>query len=156
MKKKVLIIGIILILAISLVLLTGCGASSNITDTLNNVVSEELAEWQEEGYARSFTMYLIQEALDSKEVGYVIVASGESAFTASPGITEYEEGDVPNYGDSSYSYTRMMEGESAAKNAVIYDSNSGKYYNVEITYEKTELRGVERQYPVFSNATEIK
>ena len=156
MKKKVLIIGIILILIMSLVVLTGCGTSSNIVDTLNSVASEEFAEWEEQGYARSFTMYLLQEALDGKNTGYVIVASGDTAFTSTPGITEYQEGDVPNYQGDGYSYTRMMEGSSAASNAVILDTSTGKYYNVEITYEERELRGVQKQVPVFSNATELK
>ena len=152
MKCLILILSLIMILFA----LTGCGASSEIVDTLNNVVNEEFAEWQEQGYARSFTMYLIQDELSKVKPEYIIVASGDTAFTTAPGITEYEEGEVPNYSSTGYSYTRMMEGDSAATNLVILDTSTGKYYNVEISYQEAELRGVMKNYPVFSNAEEIK
>ena len=73
-KYLILIISLIVLLLV----LTGCGASSKIVDTLNNVVNEEFAEWQEQGYARSFTMYLIQEELNKVKPEYVIVASGDT------------------------------------------------------------------------------
>ena len=33
---------------------------------------------------------------------------------------------------------------------------TGKYYDVEVSYEKADLNGAKKEYPVFSNAKEIK
>lgn len=157
MKTKLSrILMLIVILIIGLLILTGCGTSNTIVDNLNNVVDSELAEWQEQGYGRSFTMYLMQQGLSSINPAYVIVASGEKEFTVAPDITEYEEGEIANYEGTGYSYTRMMEGSSAATNLVILDTTTKKYYNVQISYQEFDLNGAKKEYPVFSNAKEIK
>ncbi len=142
-----------LTLIIGLVILTGCGKADTIVAQLNSEIKEDVAKWQEQGYARTLTMTYLQGGLDSN---YVIVASGDTEFTSSPNITKYQENDVPNYEGNSYSITRMMSKDYDVNYLVVLDRNTGKYYNIKITYENTDLSGVEKEYPVFSDAKEIK
>jgi hypothetical protein len=99
-------------------------------------------------------MYLIQDYLDD-DGRYVIVASGDTEFKEAPDSTKYIE-KVSDYEGNSYDSFRMMESSTDVNYMVIYDSKTSKYYDVEINYEKTEFNNVEFDYPVFSNAKEIK
>lgn len=158
MRKKLLGIGIILILCVMLISLTGCGdnQSNNIVKDLNDTVSEEVSDWKEKGYGATLSVYNIQNKLNKKNLQYVIVASGDKEFTSAPGITEYKESDVPNYDGNSYSIMRMLEEQMTVKHFVVYEKETGKYYDVEVSYEKADLNGAKKEYPVFSNAKEIK
>lgn len=153
MKKKILGVILVVCLFLIMLLLTGCGNGNNIVNQLNNAMQQEIAGWKEQGYARTLTIAYLQGCLDSN---YVIVASGETEFISSPEITKYQEGNVPNYDGSSYSITRMMEQAYNVNYMVVLDNSTGKYYNIKISYENTDLNGIEKEYPVFSNANEIK
>lgn len=152
-SNKIKYILLVLVLISGLLVLTGCGNGNNIVNQLNNAMQQEIAGWKEQGYARTLTMAYIQGCLDSN---YVIVASGETEFTSSPEITKYQEVDVPNYDGSSYSITRMMEQAYNVNYMVVLDNTTGKYYNIKISYENTDLNGIKKEYPVFSDAKEIK
>ena len=153
MKKKILGVILVVCLFLIMLLLTGCGNGNNIVNQLNNAMQQEITGWKEQGYARTLTIAYLQGCLDSN---YVIVASGETEFISSPEITKYQEGNVPNYDGSSYSITRMMEQAYNVNYMVVLDNSTGKYYNIKISYENTDLNGIEKEYPVFSNANEIK
>ena len=157
MNKKVLIIGFALILAIILITLTGCGSKkSKIVDDLNGVVNDEVAEWKKKEYGSTLSIYNIQNMLKDKKLQYTIVASGDSEFTKTPEITEYKEEDVPNYSGKSYDNLRMLEEDMNVKHIAVYEIETKKYYDVEVKYEKADLNGAKKEYPVFSNAKEIK
>ena len=153
MKKKILGVILVVCLFLIMLLLTGCGNGNNIVNQLNNAMQQEITGWKEQGYARTLTIAYLQGCLDSN---YVIVASGETEFISSPEITKYQEGNVPNYDGSSYSITRRMEQAYNVNYMVVLDNSTGKYYNIKISYENTDLNGIEKEYPVFSNANEIK
>ena len=152
-SKKIKYILLAIVLISGLLVLTGCGNGNNIVNQLNNAMQQEIAGWKDQGYARTLTMTYLQGCLDSN---YVIVASGETEFTSSPEITKYQEGNVPNYDGSSYSITRMMEQAYNVNYMAVLDNSTGKYYNIKISYENTDLNGIEKEYPVFSDAKEIK
>lgn len=158
MKKNLLSVGVAIILIILLACLTGCvnNTSSNIVKDLNDTINEEIAKWQEREYGATLSVYYIQNSLDKKELGYVIVASGDKEFTSKPDFTEYKENDIPNYEGNSYDNMRMMLSEQTVNYIIGYDKNLQKYYNIEVAYEKVNLNGAEKEYPVFSNAKELK
>lgn len=159
MKNRILsLILIFIMLGGMLVLLTGCGNSnsSNIVKDLNNTINEEIAKWQEREYGATLSVYYIQNSLDKKELSYTIVASGDKEFTSKPNFIEYKEKDIPNYEGNSYGNMRMMLEEQNVKYIIGYDKTSQKYYNIEVNYEKVNLNGTEKEYPVFSNAKELK
>lgn len=159
MKNKILTLGLVIVmLAGMLFCLTGCGnsTSSNIVKDLNDTIKEEIAKWQEREYGATLSVYYIQNSLDKKELKYVIVASGDKEFTSKPDFTEYKENDIPNYDGNSYGNMRMMLEEQTIKHIIGYDKNLDKYYNIEVNYEKVNLNGAEKEYPIFSNAKELK
>ncbi|MBP3596498.1 MAG: hypothetical protein J6J60_04040 [Clostridia bacterium] len=158
MKKNLLSVGVAIILIILLACLTGCvnNTSSNIVKDLNDTINEEIAKWQEREYGATLSVYYIQNSLDKKELGYVIVASGDKEFTSKPDFTEYKENDITNYTGNSYDNMRMMLSEQTVNYIIGYDKNLQKYYNIEVTYDKVNLNGAEKEYPVFSNAKELK
>ena len=158
MKKKLFNLVLIFVMLVgTLFMLTGCGnsESNNIVKDLNDIVNEEVAEWKEKGYGATLSVYSIQNGLDKKNLQYVIVASGDKEFTSAPEFVEYKE-DVPNYDGNSYSSMRMMEEEMNVKYCVVYAKEANKYYNVEVSYEEADLNGAKKEYPVFSNAKELK
>ena len=159
MKNKILTLALIIVMFVGILFsLTGCGTStsSNIVKDLNNTINEEIAKWQEKGYGATLSVYYIQNSLDKKELSYTIVASGDKGFTSKPDFTEYKEKDIPNYDGNSYGNMRMMLEEQTVNYIIGYDKNSQKYYNIEVAYEKVNLNGAEKEYPVFSNAKELK
>lgn len=157
MNKKILIIGLLAVLTMVLIGLTGCGNSkTKIIDDLNSVINDEVAEWKEKGYGATLSVYNIQSMLKKKNLQYTIVASGDTEFTKSPEITEYKEKDIQGYSGKSYDNLRMLDDEMNVKYFVVYEMETQKYYNVEVNYEKADLNGAKKDYPVFSNAKEIK
>ena len=157
MNKKILIIGLIIMLVGVLIGLTGCGNSkTKITDDLNSVINDEVAEWKEKGYGATLSVYNIQSMLKKKNLQYTIVASGDTEFTKSPETTEYKEKDIQGYSGKSYDNLRVLDDEMNVKYFVVYEIDTQKYYNVEVNYEKADLNGAKKDYPVFSNAKEIK
>ncbi len=157
MNKKILIIGFTLILAIILITLTGCGSTkSTIVEDLNGVVNDEVAEWKAKEYGSTLSIYNIQYMLKNKNLQYTIVASGDTEFTKTPEITEYKEKDIPNYSGKSYDNLRMLEEDMNVKHIAVYEIETQKYYDVEVKYEKADLNGAKKEYPVFSNAKELK
>ena len=157
MNKKILIIGFTLMLAIILITLTGCGSTkSTIVEDLNGVVNDEVAEWKAKEYESTLSVYNIQSMLKKKNLQYIIVASGDTEFTKTPEIAEYKEKDIPNYSGKSYDNLRMLEEDMNVKHIVVYENNTQKYYDVEVKYEKADLNGAKKEYPVFSNAKELK
>lgn len=159
MKKRILTLVLIVVMLVGMLFtLTGCGSnsSSNIVKDLNDTVNEEIAKWQEREYGATLSVYYIQNSLDKKELSYVIVASGDKEFTSKPDFTEYKENDIPNYDGNSYGNMRMMLEEQTVKYIIGYDKNLQKYYNIEVSYAETDLNGAKKEYPVFSNAKELK
>ena len=158
MKKKILSLGIVAILMIMLVLLTGCGNSSSntIIEELNSVVNAQIDEWKEKGYGTTLTVYAIQNGLDKNNSKYVIVASGDKEFTKAPTITQYEEKDIEGYDGNSYSQIRMMEKSNTVNYLLVFDSENNQYYSVKSDIQEVENNGVKKEYPVFSNAKELK
>lgn len=158
MKNKILSIVIILFLIGMVFVLTGCGnkQSNNIVNELNSVVNEDVAKWQERQYATTFTVFNIQSGLRSKDLQYIIVASGDKEFTSAPDFLEYKEKDIPNYDGTSYSYMRMLEETNTVKHFVVFEPTSKKYYDVEVNYAESKINGIGHEYPVFSNAKELK
>ena len=158
MKKKILSLGIVAILIIMLVLLTGCGnnSSNTIIEELNNVVNAQIDEWKEKGYGTTLTVYAIQNGLDKNNSKYVIVASGDKEFTKAPTITKYTEKDIEGYDGNSYSQTRMMEKSNTVNYLLVFDSENNQYYNVKSVIQEVENNGVKKEYPVFSDAKELK
>lgn len=157
MNKKILIIGLLAVLTMVLIGLTGCGNSkTKIIDDLNSVINDEVTEWKEKGYGATLSVYNIQSMLKKKNLQYTIVASGDTEFTKSPEITEYKEKDIQGYSGKSYDNLRMLDDEMNVKYFVVYEIETQKYYNVEVNYEKADLNGAKKDYPVFSNAKEIK
>ena len=159
MKNIILTLFLILIMLVGMLfLLTVCGnsISSNIVKDLNDTINEEITKWQEREYGATLSVYYIQNSLDKKELGYVIVASGDKEFTSKPDFIEYKENEIPNYDGNSYGNTRIMLKEQTVNYIIGYDKNSQKYYNIEVSYAETDLNGVKKEYPVFSNAKELK
>ncbi len=156
MKKKILSLAIIMILLGILFILTGCGSSNNITKDLNDIVNEEVTSWKEKEYARTLSVVSIQNSIDSKKMQYAIVASGDKEFTSTPDFTEYKEDGISNYNGNTYSNMRMLEKDMNVNNIVVYDRTNKKYYNIKVTYEETDLNGSKKEYPVFSDAKELK
>ena len=158
MKKKILSLGIVAILMIMLVLLTGCGNSSSntIIEELNNVVNAQIDEWKEKGYGTTLSVYAIQNGLDKNNSKYVIVASGDKEFTKAPTITKYTEKDIEGYDGNSYSQTRMMEKSNTVNYLLVFDSENNQYYSVKSDIQEVENNGVKKEYPVFSDAKELK
>lgn len=159
MKNRILSIGIILVLIGMMFILTGCGGdkqSNNIVKDLNDTISEDVAKWDERDYATTFTVYNIQSKLKSRNLPYIIVASGNQEFTSAPDFLEYKEKDIPNYSGESYSIMRMLEKNNTVNHFVVYEPVSQKYYDVEVTYETSDINGIAHEYPAFSNAKELK
>ena len=50
----------------------------------------------------------------------------------------------------------MLEEDMNVKHIAVYEIETKKYYDVEVKYEKADLNGAKKEYPVFSNAKEIK
>lgn len=157
MKNKLLLIGIIVILIVMLVALAGCGNNTKdeMVDKLNEVVKTSVDKWQERGYGATFSLAGIQNSLEDKKYNYVIIASGDSEFTNAPKDTKYTES-ISNYSGTAYSNARMLEKELSVKNCIILDVELGKYYNVEVTYKTTKLNDIDKEYPYFQNAKELK
>ena len=156
MKNKILYLSIIAILGIMLIILTGCGSNSNsIADKLNEIVKSSVDTWQEKGYAHTFTMSDLQSTLNDKGYKYTIIACGDSEFTNA--TTEKKFTEYPsNYSGTSYSNTRGLESELSVKYCLVLDTDSQKYYNIEITYKTIKLNDVDKEYPYFQNEKEIK
>lgn len=148
---------IILLCGIFLVGITGCAneTNNNVVEVLNKISTEQVDSWAEQGYYNGFTVHYIQEDLD-EENNYIIITSGDKKFTTAPSSTEYTMNDIPNYDGTLHNEFVMMGGNNNVNYIIIYDIKEQKYYNVEINYEKTSLNGAEYDYPVFSNAEEIK
>ena len=159
MKNKTLSLVLIFVMLIGMLfILAGCGSSSsnNIVKDMNDTMAEEIAKWQEREYGATLSVYAFQSDLDKKELGYVIVASGDKEFTSKPDFTEYKEKDIANYDGNSYGNMRMLLTENTVNYFIVYDKNTQKYYNIEVSYAETDLNGAKKEYPVFSNAKELK
>ena len=158
MKKKILSLGIVAVLMIMLILLTGCGnnSSNTIIEELNNVVNAQIDEWKEKGYGTTLSVYAIQNGLDKNNSKYVIVASGDKEFTKAPTITKYTEKDIEGYDGNSYSQTRMMEKSNTVNYLLVFDSENNKYYNIKSDIKEVDNNGAKKEYPVFSDAKELK
>lgn len=159
MRNKIFSILIIAIMLVGMLfILTGCGNNdtNNIVKDLNNTIDEEISIWKEKGYGATLSIYYIQNSLDKKGLNYTIVTSGDKEFTSKPSFTEYKEKDIPNYDGNSYGNMRMMLEEQNIKYIICYDKTLQKYYDIEVNYEKVDLNGAKKEYPVFSNAKELK
>lgn len=167
MKKKILSLLLVIMLISSMFVLTACGdddddmdeAGNEVVENLNDAISEILSDWKERGYGGTLSIYYIQNKLDSLGVDYTIIASGDEEFTSVPESdeTEYVE-NVSGYSGNSFSNMRMMETGLDVNYCIVYDVEADKYYNVEISYDSSYVvsNSVKTEYPVFSNATEIK
>lgn len=164
MKKIGSLILVLVILSGVVLALTGCGNDNDkagksdnnkLIDDLNEIISDEISSWEEQGFSRTLTVTYIQSCIDYDDLQYEIVASGDEEFTEAPDFTEYEE-DVPDYSGNSYSQLRMIEKSSNINYFVVYDKNKEKYYNVKVSIEETEFHSVKKAYPVFSEAKELK
>ena len=97
----------------------------------------------------------LQSTLNDKGYKYTIIACGDSEFTNA--TTEKKFTEYPsNYSGTSYSNTRGLESELSVKYCLVLDTDSQKYYNIEITYKTIKLNDVDKEYPYFQNAKEIK
>lgn len=163
MKRKILSAFIIIMMLMgTMMILTGCGNNSSadknsnkITDALNEIVKSSVDSWQEKGYAHTFTISDIQSSINSKGYKYVIISCGNSEYTSPTTNTKFTE-NISNYSGNSYSNTRGLESELSVNNCLVLDTSSNKYYNIEITYKTTKLNDVDKEYPYFQNARELK
>jgi len=164
MRKKILNLVLIFTMMMGIIfILTGCGnkdsntsKSNNIVKDLNNIINEETSKWKDRGYGATLSVYYIQNSIDKEDLGYVIVASGDEEFTSAPDFTKYKESNIPNYDGKSYSNMRMLEENMKVSYFVVYEEKTEKYYNIEVNYEEIDLNGAKKEYPVFSNAKELK
>jgi len=56
---------------------------------------------------------------------------------------------------STFSNTRMLEGNMSVFYCLVLDKNANKYYNIEITYKTKEINGIGKDYPYFGNEEEL-
>ena len=164
MKKKFLCLGIVAILITMLVLLTGCGENTNsdqgsannednsLIETLNNISDNIVSDWKNKGYHYDIAVSIIQNKLND----YTIIASGDSEFKNKIDTTEYVN-KPENYDGNSFHATYVMKSSENVNYFLVLDKNKNKYYNVQIKYETMKLDDkYEYDYPVFSNAKELK
>ena len=148
MKKKLLSILLIGLFAITL---TACGeSSSEISSKMNEIVKSSVYTWDKDGYAHTFSLSDIQNSLNSKGYKYTIIASGDIEFTSAPDAKKYTE-NLDNYSGTLYSNGRMMEKDMNINYCLVLDQESGKYYNIKISYKTHNLNGSEKEYPYFEN-----
>lgn len=153
MKKTITSIILIGVLLISL---TGCGTSKyNISEKLNEIVKSSVDNWDKDGYAHTFSISDIQDSLNKKGYKYIIIASGDKEFTSSVSDSKYTE-KLDNYSGKLYSNGRMMEKDMEINYCLILDQESGKYYNIKISYKTYNLNGSEKEYPYFEDEKEVK
>lgn len=156
MKNKIVVISILAILGLMLIVLTGCGSSSNsITDKLNEIVKSSVDTWQEKEYAHTFTMSDLQSSLNDKGYKYIIIACGDSEFTNATTEKKFTE-NPSNYSGNAYSNTRGLESELTVNYCLVLDTEAQKYYNIEITYKTTQINGTDKEYPYFQNVKVVK
>ena len=159
MKKKIVSV---LLIGILLIGLTGCGKnnSNNVSnnennsliEALNNISDNIVSDWKNKGYHYDIAVSIIQNKLN----GYTIIASGDSEFKNAIDKTEYVN-KPENYDGNSFHATYVMKSSENVNYFLVLDKNTNKYYNVQIKYETMKLDDkYEYDYPVFSNATELK
>lgn len=159
-KKFVKFLLFVFLLGGILLVLTGCdkkdedsdSKSNNIANAINDVVQKSVNKWESQGYASTFTLSSIQSSLDEN---YVIIASGDMEFTNAPNEKKYSEY-ISDYTGNSYSNTRMLEKEFNVEHCVVLDVKSKKYYDLQIEYKTKMLNDVEKEYPIFKNAKQLK
>ena len=159
MKKKILSV---LLIGILIIGLTGCGKnnSNNVSnnennsliEALNNISDNIVSDWKNKGYHYDIAVSIIQNKLN----GYTIIASGDSEFKNAIDKTEYVN-KPENYDGNSFHATYVMKSSENVNYFLVLDKNTNKYYNVQIKYETMKLDDkYEYDYPVFSNANELK
>ena len=151
MKKKVLLFVCLFVTVLSL---TGCG-SVGISKEMNNIVKSVVDSAEEKGYFHTFTLSEIQSTLNSNGLNYQIIAAGDSSFTASVTDTTYVER-INGYNGSLYDSSRMLESDHNVKYCLVLDKNSGKYYNIKITYKNIKFNGTNKEYPYFETEKQVK
>ena len=167
MKNKILsVILVLMMLIATLLTITGCGnkesnqktskKGNEVVDELNEVVDDAIADWKKKGYGTTLSIIFIQNSLDKKDSNYIIVASGDKEFTSAPKFKKYTENNIDGYDGKSYGNMRMMEKSSDINYIVVYNSKNEKYYNVEVSFKEEKLNSAKKEYPVFSNAQELK
>ena len=171
MKNKILSIMLVfMMLIVTMFALTGCGNEDNneesnkksskkgneIVSQLNGVVDDAIADWKKKEYGPTLSIVAIQNSLNKKESNYVIIASGDKKFTSAPTVKKYTESNIDGYDGKSYGNMRMMEKSSGVNYIVVYDSRNDEYYNVEVSFKEEKLNRAKKEYPVFSNAQELK
>ena len=159
MKKKILSV---LLIGILIIGLTGCGKNNSnnvlnnennsLIETLNNISDNIVSDWKNKGYHYDIAVSIIQNKLN----GYTIIASGDSEFKNAIDKTEYVN-KPENYDGNSFHATYVMKSSENVNYFLVLDKNTNKYYNVQIKYKTMKLDDkYEYDYPVFSNATELK
>lgn len=153
MKKRIISI---LLIGVLIIGITGCGTSkTNISEKFNEVVNDSVSTWEKDGYAHTFSISDIQDSLNKKGYKYTIIASGDKEFTSSTSDSKYTE-KLNNYYGKLYSNGRMMEKDMEVNYCLVLDQESGKYYNIKISYKTVNLNGSEKEYPYFENEEEVK
>lgn len=151
--KKILSILLISVFAIALV---GCEeSSSKISSKLNEIVKSGVDASKKDGFGHTFSISDIQRSLIDEGYKYTFIASGDKEFTTAPDEKKYTE-NLNGYSGELYSYSRMMEKDMNVNYCIVLDQESGKYYNVKISYKTYDLNGSKKEYPYFEDDKLLK
>lgn len=153
MKKKILLIAVLFLGATFM--LTGCGSTNKLVTALNKVVDNTVESWKEKGNVTTITISGIQGELSNINENYYIIATGNKEFEKSAISTIYTT-DIDDYKGVTYGSIRAMLSENDVNYAMVYDSEENAYYNIEISYKTVKINDTEKEYPHFSNASEIE
>lgn len=145
MNKKVLIIGQIVMLAIVLIGLTGCGSSSKKSkkDTRFNYVIDELNTAVDEVCERNddkqISVVRIEGRLEQALSSAKIIACGDKAFTKKVDLTQTTyTTDLDGYDGTILSSMTSITKDSNVNYCLVFDSKSRGYLNIKVKYEKID------------------
>lgn len=131
MRKRILGIIVIIMLAITLISLTGCGANDEIISSLNSAI-ETIGE---DG---DYHISTIQKAFEDN-TKYKLIDADRSEFTEKP--------DNSNSKFSTLQYSEQLI-NVGGQYILIYDTDTEEYYCVTVSYIGYK--------PTFVNATKIQ
>ena len=151
MNKKILIIGLIIMLTGVLIGLTGCGSSSK-GDTRFNYIIDELNTAVSEVYERNddkqISITRIEGRLEQNISSARIIACGDKAFTKNVDLTKTTyTSNLDGYDGTILNNSTKITKDSNVNYCLVLDSKSRGYLNIKVTYEKIDN---DNYKPVFS------
>lgn len=155
MRSKKTNLLIIMLFATTVLFLTACGSVNKIEKALNEFIDETVESWKENENVNSITISGIQDGLKGKNNDYIIIAAGDKEFEKSA-LSKIYTTVVEEYDGNTFGVLRPLDKESQINYIMVYDESSKKYYNIEVEYKTVDINGSEKEYPYFSNTTEIE